>query len=50
LVEFVLLLAVVSSLSFGFVSLVNQNIGSYWERAVNLVIHDKPGGTTAKLE
>ena len=40
LVEFVLLLAVVSSLSYGFVSLMNRNIGTYWEHCVNLVIND----------
>ena len=40
LVEFVLLLAVVSSLSYGFVSIMNKNIGAYWEHYVNLVIND----------
>jgi hypothetical protein len=40
LVEFVLLLAVVSSLSYGFVSIMNKNIGAYWEHCVNLVIND----------
>jgi hypothetical protein len=50
LVEFVLLLAVISSLSYAFVAVINRNIGSYWEDAVNLVIHDEPGGTTAKID
>jgi len=40
LVEFVLLLAVVSSISYGFVSIMNRNIGAYWEHCVNLVIND----------
>ncbi|MBA2404289.1 MAG: hypothetical protein H0V66_05920 [Bdellovibrionales bacterium] len=40
LVEFVLLLAVVSSLSYGFVAFINKNLGSYWEHAVNIVIND----------
>jgi hypothetical protein len=40
LVEFVLLLAVISTLSYGFVSIMNRNIGAYWEHCVNLVIND----------
>jgi hypothetical protein len=49
LVEFVLLLAVISTLSYGFVAVMNRNIGAYWEHAVNLIIHDEPGGKTAKI-
>jgi len=40
LVEFVLLLAVISTLSYAFVSIMNRNIGAYWEHCVNLVIND----------
>lgn len=53
LVEFVLLLAVISTISYGFVSIMNRNIGGYWEHCVNLVIHDKPlppGSRKAKIE
>jgi hypothetical protein len=50
LVEFVLLLAVISMLSYGFVSVMNRNIGNYWQYAVNLIINDKPGVQTATLE
>jgi Flp pilus assembly pilin Flp len=50
LVEFVLLLAVISLISYGFVSIMNRNIGGYWEHCVNLIIHDKPGEKTAKIE
>jgi hypothetical protein len=50
LVEFVLLLAVISGLSYGFVAVINRNVGSYWEYCVNLVIHDKPGVKTAIID
>lgn len=41
LVEFVLLLAVISSISYGFVSLINTNLVNNWEKYINLVITDK---------
>jgi hypothetical protein len=50
LIEFVLLLTVISGISFMFVSLMNRNITRYWEYAVNLVIDDKPGTKTATLK
>lgn len=50
LVEFVLLLAVISMLSYAFVAVMNRNIGKYWQHAVNLIINDRPGITTAKIE
>ena len=50
LIEFVLLLTVISGISFMFVSLMNKNITRYWEYAVNLVIDDRPGTKTAKLK
>lgn len=40
LVEFVLLLAVISSISYAFVSIMNSNLGMYWEHCVNLVVTD----------
>jgi hypothetical protein len=50
LVEFVLLLAVISMLSYGFVSIMNRNIGAYWEHCVNLILHDEAGPKTAKID
>ena len=50
LVEFVLLLAVISMLSYGFVAVMNRNIGNYWQYAVNLIINDRPGVQTATLD
>lgn len=47
IVEFVLLLAVITGLSYGFVAVMNQNLARYWEYAANLVVNDKPGGTKA---
>jgi len=47
LVEFVLLLAVISGLSYGFVAVMNRHLVKYWEYSVNLVIDDKPGTKTA---
>lgn len=40
LVEFVLLLAVISMISYAFVSVMNRNIGAYWEHCVNLIVND----------
>lgn len=50
LVEFVLLLAVISGLSFGFVSIMNRNIGAYWEHCVNTVVNDSSTVKTLKIE
>lgn len=49
-VEFVLLLVVMTSISFAFVKFINKNLGSYWEYSANLVINDKPGTKTVQLE
>jgi hypothetical protein len=49
LIEFVLLLTVIAGISFGFVSLMNRNITSYWQYSVNLIIDDRPGTKTATL-
>jgi hypothetical protein len=53
LVEFVLLLAVVSGISYTFVAFMNRNITRYWEHAANLIINDgvapKPGNTRLKV-
>jgi hypothetical protein len=43
-VEFVLLLAAITSLSYFFIGFMNKNIGKYWEYSVNLIVNDKPGG------
>ena len=40
LVEFVLLLAVISGLSYGFVAIMSKNLGMYWEHCVNIVVSD----------
>ena len=51
LVEFVLLLAVISMLSYGFVAVMNRNIGAYWEHCVNLVVTDNdPDKPRLKVE
>ncbi len=50
LVEFVLLLSVISGLSYGFVSFMNSNLARYWEYSVNLVIDDRPGTKTVTLD
>jgi hypothetical protein len=43
IVEFVLLLAAIASVSFFFVAIMNRNIARYWEYSANLVINDGPG-------
>lgn len=50
LVEFILLLVVLSSISFFFVGFMNRNLTRYWEYAANLVINDKPGETTVTID
>ncbi len=47
IVEFVLLLSVVTGLSWGFVAIMNKNLGRYWEYSANLIVNDKPGGPKA---
>ncbi len=47
IVEFVLLLAVVTGLSFAFVAVMNKNLARYWEYSANLIVNDKPGGPKA---
>jgi hypothetical protein len=49
IVEFVLLLAVISGLSYGFVAIMNKNLAAYWQYSANLIIDDKPGTKTVKL-
>ncbi len=47
--EFVLLLAAITSLSYFFIYVMNRNIARYWEYSVNLIVNDKPGGKTLNL-
>jgi len=49
LVEFILLLVAIASISFGFVSLMNRNLGRYWEYYANLIINDRPNVKTVNL-
>jgi hypothetical protein len=50
IVEFVLLLLVIAGLSYGFVALMNNNLGRYWEYFANLVVDDKPGTKSVRLK
>lgn len=49
IVEFVLLLAAITFLSYFFVAVMNRNIGRYWEYSVNLIVNDKPGKKSLTL-
>jgi len=49
IVEFVLLLAVITGLSYGFVAMMNKNLARYWQYSANLIVHDKPGEKTVKF-
>jgi competence protein ComGC len=40
LVEFVLLLAVISTISYAFVAFMNRSLATYWEQAAYMVIRD----------
>ncbi len=50
IIEYVLLLAVISSITYLFVGLMNKNLARYWEHAANLVVNDKPGIKTVTLD
>jgi hypothetical protein len=43
IVEFVLLLAVISLISYTFVAVMNKNLARYWQYSANLIVDDKPG-------
>ena len=49
LVEFVLLLLVIMTISFGYMSVVNGGIASYWEAMGNTLLMDVPKSDTLKL-
>lgn len=39
-VEFILLLAVIVMLSYGFLKVVNTGVASFWKNAVELIVDD----------
>ena len=39
-VEFVLLMLVIISISYGYVAMVHTNLGTHWEKMVNVVINN----------
>jgi hypothetical protein len=45
ILEFVLLLLVITGVSYGFVLILNKNIARYWEYSANLILNDRAGGT-----
>lgn len=47
IVEFVLLLVVISGISWMFVAFMNRNLARYWEYSANLIINDRPNGPKA---
>ena len=42
IVEFVLLLSAIASISYFFMGFMNANIARYWEYSVNLIVNDTP--------
>jgi hypothetical protein len=42
IVEFVLLLSVITGLSYGFVAVMNRNLARYWDYSASLIVNDKP--------
>jgi len=50
IVEFVLLLAVITGLSYGFVAMMNKNLATYWQYSANLIVDDKPGTKTVSFK
>lgn len=49
LVEFVLLLVVISGISYGFVSLINRNLSRYWVFYADLIVNDDANKKTVRL-
>jgi hypothetical protein len=43
IVEFVLLLFVITMVSYGFVAVMNRNLARYWDYSAGLIVNDKPG-------
>lgn len=41
IVEFVLLLAVISGISFAFVAFMNRSLTKYWVNAVKVIVDDQ---------
>lgn len=41
IVEFVLLLAVISGISFAFVAFMNRSLSKYWVKAVKVIVDDQ---------
>lgn len=50
LVEFILLLVVLSGISFAFVGFMNRNLMRYWEYSINLIVDDRPGTRTVSFD
>ena len=50
-VEFILLMLMVIMLSYGFMRVVNTNLGKTWVKMVNMIIKDTdPEAETVKLQ
>jgi hypothetical protein len=49
LVEFVLLLLIVMSISFVYMSVVNRGIADYWQAMGNILLKDVPQKQNLKL-
>lgn len=50
IIEFVLLLAVMSLITYFFVLFMNRNLKRYWEYSANLIVNDKPGEKTVTID
>ena len=50
LVEFVLLLLVIMSISFAYMSIVNRGIADYWQAMGNILLKDVKTPNKPKLE
>lgn len=48
-IEFVLLLAVMATITYAFTYYMNKNLRRYWEYSINLIINDRPGTKTVTL-
>jgi len=50
IIEFALLLVVLTGITWAFVIFMNRNLSKYWQASINLIVNDKPGQTTHRIQ
>jgi hypothetical protein len=50
ILEYVLLLVVMTAITWGFVIFMNRNLSKYWQASINLIVNDRPGTTDHRIQ